>query len=255
MNDSTEMQDQSNPAPSVSDQGGAASGAPQTITRLLVGGTLMGADMLQKQLETWNQEDQERASSSSKDRKGLTTKNGVRSAAAGQPEEPEPLPNRTQYALLGLLFQSQASLQKATKTLDRAERAAWKLMTPVHKPLGTWRIFAPARKRYEHLAARGSAEVDRWVQLGRVEAQRSRELTETALDSTVDESIDFVVTSPRVREVIKETSTSLGSEVGDGMRSRTVSSDTLVEGLARRLLRRAPHEYPPAPPITREMLK
>jgi hypothetical protein len=219
---------------------------------LLVGGALLGGNILQKQLESW---DRELASSSSKDGEGLTEPGSVASTATGQPKQPETLSEQTQYALIGLLFQSQAYVQKGAKTLDRAERAAWKLMTPVHKPLGTWRVFAPARKRYARLAARGEAEIDRWVQLGRIEAQRSQAFTESALDNTVDESIEYVTTSPQVREVIKEATTSVGGEVGDTLRSRTVSSDTLVEGLARRLFRRSPREFPPEPPITREVLE
>lgn len=252
VSDSTKMQDQNKPTPSVPDQDRAASGTLQTITRLLVGGALMGGNILQKQLESW---DRELASSESKDDEGLTEPGGVASTATGQPEQPETLSEQTQYALIGLLFQSQTYLQKGAKTLDRAERAAWTLMTPVHKPLGTWRVFAPARKRYARLAARGEAEIDRWVQLGRIEAQRSQTFTASAIDNTVDESIDFVVTSPQVREVIKDASTSLGGEVGDAVRSRTVSSDTLVEGLARRIFQRPPREFPPEPPITREMLE
>jgi hypothetical protein len=252
VSDSTEMQDQTKPTPSVPNQGDPASGALPTITRLLVGGALLGADVLQQRLETW---DRELVSSSTKDKEGLTEPSSVASTATGQHEQPETLSEQTQYALLGLLFQSQTYLQKGGKTLDRAERAAWKLMTPVHKPLGTWRVFAPARKRYARMAARGEAEIDRWVHMGRIEAQRSRAFTESALDNTVDESIDFVVTSPQVRDVIKEATTSVGGEVGDTLRSRTVSSDTLVEGLARRLFRRSPREFPAEPPITREVLE
>jgi hypothetical protein len=212
----------------------------------------MGANALQKQLENWGQE---LDSSSSGDPIKLEEQSSITSAAKGQPEEPESLSNQTQYALLGLLFQSQTYLQRGGKTLDRAERAAWKLMTPVHKPLGTWRFFAPARKRYAHLAARGEAEVDRWVRRGRIEAQRSQAFTESAIDNTVDESIDFVVTSPQVRGVVRDATTSVGGEVGNALRSRSVSSDSLVEGLARRLFRRKPHTFPPEPPITLEMLE
>jgi hypothetical protein len=212
----------------------------------------MGANVLQKQLESWGQQ---LDSSSGGAADELGKQEAVPTAAVGQPKEPESLSNQMQYALLGLLFQSQVYLQRGGKTLDKAERAAWKLMTPVHKPLGTWRVFAPTRKRYARLAARGEAELNRWAQLGRIEAQRSQAFTESAIDNTVDESIDFVVTSPQVRGVIKEATTSVGGEVGDALRSKSVSADSLVEGLASRLFRRSPREFPAEPPITREMLE
>jgi hypothetical protein len=212
----------------------------------------MGANMLQKQLESW---DQQLDSPSSGDADELGKPEAIPTETVGPPRESVSLSNQTQYALLGLLFQSQAYLQRGGKTLDKAERAAWKLMTPVHKPLGTWRVFAPTRKRYARLVARGQAELNRWARLGRIEAQRSQAFTESAIDNTVDESIDFVVTSPQVRGVIKEATTSVGGEVGDTLRSRSVSADSLVEGLARWLFRRSPREFPAEPPITREMLE
>jgi hypothetical protein len=251
VNDGTEMQNASKPTPPVADQSASASSALQTITRLLVGGALLGTEILQQQMKSWEQSAD--LTSSSED-EGVAAE-GEASTAEGQPQPPDSVSDQTQYALLGLVFQSQTYLQRGGKTLGRAERAAWRVMTPVHKPLRTWRVFAPARRRYERLVARGEAKVDRWVKLGRAEAQRSRELTGTVLETTVDNSIDFVTTSPQVREVIRETSSGLGSEAADALRGRSVSADTIAEGLARRIFRRSPREYPPEPPFSREMLK
>lgn len=252
MSDPTDNQNQSRSGASISDQAESASSTLKTITRLLVGGVLLGADVLLQRLETWEHDVDARQSNRNE---GLAQGSNVTRAVEVQPEPTEPRSDQTRYALLGLLFQSQTALKKGTQTLSRAEQTAWKLMTPVHKPLGTWRVFAPARRRYERLVARGEVEVSRWVVLGRAEARRSRALAETAIYGTIDESIDFVATNPQVRDTLQQTSTSLAGEVSDEVRARTVSSDALMEGLARRLFRRPPREYPPEPPITLEMLE
>jgi hypothetical protein len=227
-------------------------GTLSSLTRLLVGGALVGIDLLTQQLEKWERE-ADSPDSVSEQRPAGATK--IFEQPKAQPEPADALSDQTRYAALGLLFYSQKYAKSASQKMARAERAAWTLLTPLHKPLRNWRVFGPARRRYAEMVTRGEAEIDRWVTLGRDEAQRSRRLAEEAIDSSIDESIDFVATSPQVRSALQETSTGLANEVAGGMRSRSVSYDTLLENLARRLIRRPPRQVPAEPPFTAEMLE
>lgn len=252
MSDSTEMSNQDRPTPSPPSQDEYDAGTLSSITRLLVGGAMLGIDLLKQRAQQWEQEVDMRPSDPGQ-RPPEVAKVSLQEKK--QPEPSEALSDQTRYAALGLLFYSQRYAKTASQTVGRAERAAWKALTPVHQPLQKWRVFGPARRRYAELVTRGEAEIDRWVELGRAEARRSRALAETAIDDSIDDSIDFVATSPQVRGALQETSTSLAGEVADGLRARSVSSDTLLEGLARRLFRRPVREYPSEPPFTREMLE
>jgi len=228
----------------------ADSGAPvfdtlRSITRLIVGGVILGVDEFTRRLPEWEQEATQ-----------VSFGQGKPEPAAPAPGEvqktqfPDTPSDKTRYAVVGLLFESQSYLSKGVKALGRFERAVWRSAAPVRKPVENSRMLAPARRRYERLVERGEAEVARWVETGRVEETHSRALAQTALGNTIYESVGQVVQDPRLRDVVQETSVTLGGEAADGVRGRTLTADTLVEGVARRLFRRAPREFPAEPPIT-----
>jgi len=87
---------------------------------------------------------------------------------------------------------------------------------------------------------------------GRREEQKARLLADNTISEIIDEVLDFVSESPEVEQLIKDMigqqSAGLAGVVTDNTRSVTVTGDYLIEGLARRLLRRKPRqELPPSP--------
>ena len=87
---------------------------------------------------------------------------------------------------------------------------------------------------------------------GRREEQKARLLADNTVSEVIDEVLDFVSESPEVEQLIKDMigqqSAGLADVVTDNTRSVTVVGDYLLEGVARRLLRRkSRQELPPSP--------
>ena len=204
------------------------------LLRLLVGGGELGLDALLRNLEAWEKK-----------------------LAAEQPDAPESAQRaagraqRTEllrYALVGMFFEAQDGLAHGLNALDALGRTVDRLAQPWLRPARNSRWFGPFWKRYDALAQRGEQEVQRWVERGRLEAQLSRRLAQTALKNTVDQNIEYLATNPEIQELVQTQSTGLANEVIEEVRERTVSADSFLEGLARSLLRRAPRWALPEPP-------
>ena len=87
---------------------------------------------------------------------------------------------------------------------------------------------------------------------GRREEQKARLLANGTVSEIIDEVLDFVSESPEVEQLVQDMigqqSAGLAGVVADNARSVTVTGDYLIEGLARRLLRRKGRlELPPSP--------
>jgi hypothetical protein len=87
---------------------------------------------------------------------------------------------------------------------------------------------------------------------GRREEQKARLLTNNTVSEIIDEVLDFVSESPEVEQLVQDMigqqSAGLAGVVTDNARSVTVAGDYLIEGVARRLLRRkGRRELPPSP--------
>lgn len=208
-----------------------------SLTRLLVGAALIGLDELTRQLPEWEQkatQDTTRGEQSSgPETAGQQSPPVSRSRALGD----------TSSALLGLVFQSEDLLRRGGATLGRVERATWKLAAPIRKPLRTWRLFGPVRRQYDRMAERGETQVERWAQLGRAEARYSRAFTEGAIQGTFDRSMDELSQAPQIQDLVTQQTTSMAGEMINEMRARSVSADTLAEGIVRKLLRRPAREF------------
>jgi hypothetical protein len=152
-------------------------------------------------------------------------------------------------ALVGLVFDLQDRILRGLTTLHRVETLADKAVTPVLAPVTKSRLFRPIRNQFEQLVARGQEQFDQWVQIGKIEEVHSRELVKTATLTTVDTSIDYLSTNPDVKELVQSQSTSLINEIIEEIRERTVSGDTLVEGIVRAVLHLTPRHNLPEPPL------
>lgn len=83
-------------------------------------------------------------------------------------------------------------------------------------------------------------DLRRWIALGQVEAQRSRALASVAIMSVVRESVAYLASEPAVQQIVQEQGTTLATDVLGEVREYTVSADTFVDSLVRRLFSRRP---------------
>ena len=151
-------------------------------------------------------------------------------------------------ALIGWLFEAEERLESGMDTgarlLDRLARR----LDAAAAPLTQNRLARPARRRFTRLAARGEAEVERWIARGRREEARGKRLAQAAYSQTIDEYIEYLARSPELQELVQSQSEGLAGEVVEELRERTVSADAFLEGFARRMMGRAPRRALAEPP-------
>lgn len=226
----------------------------RSLTRLMVGGALLGWEELQYQLKLW--EDTARQAStpdlSEQYASGTGQVDTIYEDRQAPPLLPAPPPTTAQafrYALVGLLFDTQERAAQGLAVLEQVDRNVGNWISPLLQSVEQNQALAPMQKQFADLVARGEAEVNRLVALGQGEEMHSRLLTQSALRKTFEQSIHHIAIDPEVQELIQRQGTGLATEVIEEVRERAVSIDTLMERLARMLLRRGPREELPEPPI------
>jgi len=244
----------------------------RTFTRLMVGSAILGLDELQRQLQTWEQTANQAYYRELQTHGTATSQPESRPTPPVQPDTPgeaaaveqhpgspqqtlpqQPAPTDTpteslRYALIGLLFESQSRMEEGITTLSRIDQELGNMATALTRPLQRNPLLAPAQRLFDTYAARGEAEVFRWIERGRQEEARSRILTETAAQLTFESSVHQIAINPEVQELVQKQGTGLAGEVIEEVRERAVSADTLVERVVRSLLGRTPREQLPEPP-------
>ena len=160
-------------------------------------------------------------------------------------------PDALRYALVGFLFESQDEMRIGLSRFGRFFNASSQMFLRSIAPITQSRAMQPMTNRYERLVQRGEDTVNRWVERGRVEEPQGRLMAREALIKTIDEVINQLAENPEIRELVTTQSVGMAGEMVDGVRSRTVTADTLLERVARGLLNRPPREQlpPPTPEI------
>lgn len=215
------------------------------LTRLVIGGALAGYDGLIK-----------RASHSAnlidkKEQSHLIPSNTAdkfTSIERVDDGDQESGSDHIRYALIGMVFDSQEVLSRGADSIDKISRRAVSVIDRFTGPVYGSRIFSPIRSRVDKLAQRGQLEVDRWIEIGRIEEKRSRELTYTALTEQVDNSIQYLTSNTEVQELVQSQSVGLIGEIVEETRERTLSADYYLEAWARTILRRPMRSELPEPP-------
>ena len=216
----------------------------RSVTRLLVGGLVIGIDELISRLSRWE---------------GETTRQAAAASRKSSQEIPLPPPvpeeitesnaQTIRYALVGLAFEAQDAIKESAKALSKAEKALYRRANPIIKPIASSRMLSPARKRFDYLANRGQQQVDRWISIGRQEETHSKSLTLVAINESVDDVIDDLADNPEIQQLIQAQTTSLVEEILEEVRERTVSTDIILEGITRSILHKKPRYQLPAPPM------
>jgi len=219
----------------------------RSLTRLVVGGAILGVEELMGRLETWEEEiDQKPVDTIPAE---MVVYDVVDESVTVEKNEFEPLTDSTsaRHVLVGWIFDSQSKMGQRLAALRRFERRASRRLAAPLKPLGRSRLGQSLNTRFEDLVRRGEYEIARLAEIGKVEEYRSRKLALTATTETVDESIDFLTDNEELQELITMQGVGIAGEALEEMRERTVSADDFFESVVRALLRRTPRKQLEAP--------
>lgn len=221
----------------------------RSITRIILGGLVLGYDELQKRIETWEQE-------VSPHQGTYTSTERVSSSPEAYNQEQENLPTSKRegitglgYLMVGISLKLQEELVGRMKKVDGVTQLLASAIRPIAKPFSKSRLIMPMRNSLDKLALRGQQEVDQWIEIGQRETEQSRALVETVIQESMDSSIGYLAKNPQVEELIQTQSVSLLDEIIEEVRERTFSADDLLEGFLRHTFRLTPRSELPPPPI------
>lgn len=212
----------------------------RSITRLLVGGALVGYDELLTFLRSW--EDETRRTIVQQKNSAPAVQ--VPGAVSAPSESPATV---LRYAALGLLFESQDRwMRRGRAAVNFLGKTTNALVSPAYKRVNQdSRLLRPARSRFERLVRKGETVAGRWVQRGRVEEAYGRRLARTAGQQGFNSSMEELGKAPALQNLVRKQSAGLTQDVLDEVRERTVTGDYVAEHLARTVLRRVPRRYLP----------
>jgi hypothetical protein len=216
----------------------------RSISRLLVGGALVGYDELLAHLRSW--EDDTR-------RTIVQRESALPGSQSAGSEAPSTV---LRYAALGLFFEAQDRwIRRGRAAADLFGRTTDALLSPAFKRMDETPRLRRTRGRFEKLVRRGEAVTGRWVQRGRIEETYGRRLARTAGQEGFDSSMDQLGQAPALQDLVRKQSAGLTQDVLDEVRERTVTGDYAAEHVARSLLRRVPRRYLPPSTIEEERLE
>ena len=209
-----------------------------TLMRLAVGGVSLALNAVRSATEP----PEEGASPSPQERAG------AEGGPAGDRQQEQVVDSALRHVLIGAAFE-------AGDRVDRRVSAAFRRAREATSPAAGWarqsRLTAPARGSYNRLAARSEARLKRWQARGAAEETQGRAMLGTALDRTVDTSLDYVVDSQQVQglmdELVAAESLALSQKIFVELRGRSVSADLYDAHLIRSVLKHPVPEIPPLP--------
>ena len=219
--------------------------AIRLLTALLVGGAIEGADQLVTRLRKYEQE-----------LELLAAAEAAQRAAQGQ-QRPDPSTaedelDRLRYTIVGFVFEAQNRLGRGIYSAARVTDSSLETANNLTRPFRNFFLFRPItsriEERIENLVEYGRESLDRWAASGRELEPRSRDLATRTYEEIVDEFINMLAENEEIKELVATQSIGLVQEVRDNVRGRTVTGDSVVEDLVRRVLRRSPREDLPEPP-------
>lgn len=207
----------------------AALEAPLPVSRLLVGLMLLGSDQLSPGLRS------------------------ARQAGAASDADETSSSDLLRHLALGLLVRGERQAVRSVRTVYYASMgtASWAVGTLDH-----WtdnRLARPVRRPIEARIRRWGEEAVQIIAEGKREEQDSRALATESAEEIVENLVGQIAESQEVDQLIKDLvsgkSASFTASIVENVRTVTVTADDAVEGVLRRLLRRAPRGALPPSPI------
>ena len=183
----------------------------RAMVRLVVGGAAEGSKLLFERLEAWD---------------AKTESLGSQIYHEGPDESPR---ERLRYAVLGLASTGVEIAQSALTSTATLSESAYRVVSGVLAPVKGSRLTRPLTRRYDELAARGEAALERWIDAGRTAEQRSRALARQAYDGGSTEVIQVAVgklaDEPAVRDLVTQQGTGMAVEMMGVLRKMTARAD------------------------------
>ncbi|NOX62451.1 MAG: hypothetical protein GXP42_10995 [Chloroflexi bacterium] len=228
--------------------------AYRALVRLLIGAGVEGAELLLRLLQEAD----------------AAAREAVIAPAA--PKSENTATDRFRRGLVGLMIEASEIPRQGFRLGWRLANAAAQMGLSATSPMTNSRLAQPIRRRVEEAAIRGQAQVERWIELGGQEEERSRALTRAITEDAIAEIVQALAQDPSIRmlvqvqgdtyieylqqenpdavqSLVQGQSLSMAGQLVEEVRERTVTGDSLIETLARALLRRPPREeLPPSPP-------
>lgn len=183
----------------------------RSMARLLVGGAAEGGEIVVDRVKTWDAEAQRIG-------RGLYH------------EDPdEDRSERARYAVVGLAAVGAAVATRALSTGIAASAQAYGLLSGALAPLTGSRLVRPVARRYDGLATRGEARLERLIDAGRAVEQRSRAVARQAYGDGSTEVIQVAVgmlaEEPAVRDLVAEQGASMAGDLIIALRAAAVAGD------------------------------
>ncbi len=256
----------------------------RSLTRIIIGGAVLGAETLADRLPQWEHTEEGEPSQKQEAPSQAEAANPPSPAEDTQPADsspqpaaddsqpgisppqplnplpeqlpppglaqtPPPTPSEAApqvgYALVGLIFEGEETLERWWNLSMRAGKLAARAADPLIKPLT--KIPNPAKKPVDALAERGQSKIEQWTARGREETEQSLQVTQTAVTSTMDETIAYMAQNPALEELVQQQGMSLAQQMLEQVRQMCLSADYMLEGSIRYLLHRPPREMLPPP--------
>jgi hypothetical protein len=208
------------------------------LVRLIVGIVLTGQDALRYQLPIWEAEAARLLEASQQQ------KNNPPTSASGDTTKPSEMPwfpKSWEYRLIGLAFESPSYLKAGLVRLTQTQQTVWRKTAPLRLPLDILGVTDFAKHWLEGFLEWAQADGERLEKIGEAEAQASRALGQVAVLDIFDIVLDYLSENQEVQDLIKSQTNSMTEEVIGEVRERTVSADTLIETVIRRLLKKPYH--------------
>lgn len=217
----------------------------RSLTRLLIGGILLGSEALDNQLQDWDSDGEKVDPTIQNHDADESLPETLPAPQVGLPHTGSSSDGR--YALIGLIFEGEDKLEGALDAAKRVGARASRVLDPLGRPMKRIVTSGPIQNSIDQLTKQGKSAVDRWVSRGREEEIHSRKLTQKAATSTVDQSIHYMAENEAITELIQTQGISLTEQILELIRAISVSADYFIEGLARYIFRRRPRYLLPPP--------
>lgn len=163
------------------------------------------------------------------------------------------------YLMLGMMTDASSKAKKGGSIMHNVSLSVAGVIDTILGPFRRSRTFRPVRHGFDNALKRGESQVDHWINLGRAEDLSSRRLAQAAINQAADDTMDDMVTNPRVQLFIQEIVQAQGQGMIDEgieeLRERTISGDNFIEQPLRRLLRRPPRETVPGPDFNPQLVR
>jgi hypothetical protein len=207
----------------------------RSITRLAIGGLLIAIEELNTRIPEWENAAKERARREGDDSISVqATSSDLDNVRDGA---------------IGFVFDVQDRIGLSFRRLEWIAQKISDRSTPFFRPFSQSRINTRISSQIDQLAVRGQNKIDHWILVGRHETAHSKALLLTAVEDSVDQTVNEVSTRPEVMELVSGQGVTMTEAIVEEIRERTVSTDNLLDTITRRILRRPPISMMPEPSL------